>query len=141
QKLFTLIAWDKSEAFKGGPQHSIFHNINDVPPELRNRLMTRVLRYPDLYSLYLDTLLECATAADEPDPGSEGGPGWLEREIGGEYAQISAFAASDPVAPFTVDEFNQAVADLVAFARQRGESVRQQVQTARAFAASLSRRR
>ena len=57
QKTFMFIPWDKSEAFKAGPTSSVFHNISDVPDSLKNRLMTRVLSYPDLYNYYLDTLI------------------------------------------------------------------------------------
>ena len=39
---------------------SIWHNITDVPSSQRNRLMARALSFPDLYDLYLDTLMECA---------------------------------------------------------------------------------
>ena len=52
QKTFVFIPWDKSEAFKAGPTSSVFHNISDVPDSLKNRLMTRVLSYPDLYNQY-----------------------------------------------------------------------------------------
>ena len=103
--LFTFIAWDKSEAFKGGAEYGIFHNITDVPSWLQNRLMARAISYPDLYELYLDTLLECARSASEPAPGSTGGPGWLEREIQREYEQIRDAALADPVKPFSNDDF------------------------------------
>lgn len=35
-----MIPWDKSEAFKAGPESSVFHNLNDVPDAQRNRLVT-----------------------------------------------------------------------------------------------------
>ena len=55
--LFAFIPWDKSEAFKN-VGYGIFHNIGDVPPSEQNRLMMRVLSYPDLNNLYVETLLE-----------------------------------------------------------------------------------
>jgi spore coat protein CotH len=131
--LFTFVAWDKSEAFKSGPSFSVFHNIADSPPALRNRLMERVLSHFDLYQAYLDALLECVRSADQPESGTVG-PGWLEREIAREYQQIRDAALTDPMKPFTNDEFERAVTDLVVFARQRGESVTREVQTARSEA-------
>jgi hypothetical protein len=86
-KRFTFIPWDKSEAFKNGFDYGIFHNISDVPSLQQNRLMTRILRYPDLAELYLEILLEGAQSIDDRT-GSQDGRGWLEREIEREYGQI-----------------------------------------------------
>jgi hypothetical protein len=130
QNLFTLLPWDKSEAFKNGVTYSIFHNI-DVPSFRRNRLMDRVLSYPDLVNLYLDTLLECVQSAGEPAPGSPNGPGWLERELQSEYAQIREAALADPVKPFTNAEFERDVSDMVTFARNRGAAVAAEVESTR----------
>lgn len=132
EELFTFIAWDKSEAFKGGVEYGIFHNITGVPDAERNRLMTRVLSYPDLYDLYLDTLLECVRSAGDPENGSIGGPGWLEREIQRVYEQIRNAALADPAKTFTNDDFERAVDDLRVFARQRGDFVAREVAQARA---------
>ena len=71
QKRFQMIPWDKSEAFKAGPESSIFHNLNDVPEAQRNRLFTRILSYPELYTLYLDTLAQIANSAADGN--------WLEK--------------------------------------------------------------
>lgn len=130
QKLFTFIPWDKSEAFKSGYEYSIFHNLNDVPSWLQNRLMTRVLKEPDLYQVFLDTLVECADLADDRSD-SEDGRGWLEREIEKEYEQIREAALTDPFKPFGNDDFERAVSALGEFARRRGEFVRNQVALAR----------
>jgi len=132
KKLFTFIAWDKSEAFKGGYEHSILHNITDGPNANKNRLMTRALSYPDLYGAYLDALLDCARSAAEQATGVTNGPGWLEREIQREYEQIRDAARSDPQKLFTNDEFEQAVSDLSVFARRRGDFVTSAVGAARA---------
>ena len=61
--VFHFIDWDKSEAFKDTPDYWIWHNHLDVPETTRNRLWSRVMSYPDLKTLYLDTLLECANVA------------------------------------------------------------------------------
>ncbi len=131
QKLFTFIAWDKSEAFRGGVDYGIFHNITDVPAAQRNRLLSRTLSYRDLYDLYLDTLIECVKSANEVQAGSDDQRGWLEREVEREYNQIRAAELSDPQKNFSNDEFEQAVRDLATFARQRGAAVTGQVNAAR----------
>ena len=131
QKLFAFIEWDKSEAFKGGIAYPIFHNITDVPDAQRNRLLSRALAYPDLYDLYLDTLLECVASASQVEAGSADPRGWLEREVDREYTQIRGPMLSDSQKPFTNDEFEQAVRDLTAFAQQRGAFVTAQVNAAR----------
>jgi hypothetical protein len=127
---FTFIPWDKSEAFKGGVDFGIFHNIADVPPSSRNRLMARLLSFADLRAEYLDLLMGVARSADEPAPGTSG-PGWLQREIEREYAQVRESALADPKKPFTNEEFEQAVRDLLAFARERVGFIVQSVSAAR----------
>jgi spore coat protein CotH len=130
-KVFTFLPWDKSESFKSGPDLSVLHNIAGVPGSQTNRLMARALSYPDLYALYLDTLLACARSAEELAPGAVAGAGWLEREIQREYQQIREPAVADPVKPFSNDDFERAVADLIVFARERGAFVRRSVEEIR----------
>ncbi|OFW18031.1 MAG: hypothetical protein A3H97_04055 [Acidobacteria bacterium RIFCSPLOWO2_02_FULL_65_29] len=130
RKLFSFIPWDKSQAFLGGYTYSIWKNITDVPSAQRNRLMTRVLAYQDLYDLYLDTLLECVRSAEDPT-GFSDGKGWLEHEIQREYDQIRDAALADPDKPFTNAQFEQAIADLGVFSRQRGLWVSREVSDAR----------
>ncbi len=117
QKLFTLIAWDKSEGFQAGPTSSIFHNINDVPDAQLNRLVTRALSFGDLYNTFLDALLECARSAAETVAGDS--RGWMEREIQKEYAQIRDAARADTEKPYSNDAFEQAVTSLTDFAQRR----------------------
>jgi hypothetical protein len=128
---FTFIAWDKSEAFKGGKGYSIFRNIFDGPFAGKNVLLARAMALPDIYSAYLDALIDCANSAAQPAAGTTGGPGWLEREINREYAQIRDAARSDPQKLFTNDEFEAEVANLLDFARNRTAIVTQQVAGAR----------
>ena len=128
--MFTLIPWDKSQAFLGGVNYSIWHNIADVQSSLHNRLMDRVLSDPDLNSLYLDTLLEIAKSAADTT-GSTDGRGWLEREIQREYDQIRDAALADPDKPYSNAEFEQAVNDVRTFAGLRGENVTREVNQAR----------
>lgn len=129
QKTFVFIPWDKSEAFKAGPTSSVFHNISDVPDSLKNRLMTRVLSYPDLYNLYLDTLIACAQSAAELTSGDA--RGWLEREVQREYSQIRDAARADTEKPYSNDSFEAEIQLLLDFAHRRSDIVTQEVNGAR----------
>lgn len=125
---FFFIPWDESHAFQS-PTYSIWHNIFDVPDPLRNRLMQRVLGQADLFARYLDMLELAAASANEPT--APDGRGWLAREIEREYAQIRTSALSDTKKPFTNEEFEAGVADLLRFAATRGAFVAGQVASAR----------
>jgi spore coat protein H len=130
---FRLIVWDKSQAFVQGQGYSIWHNITDVPAANRNRLMDRALEYPDLRSLYLETLLEAGRAASEVLPGTLPGDarGWLEREIDRAYALISPSVLADTLKPYTNDEFVASVEALRVFARERTGFVNAEVAASR----------
>jgi spore coat protein CotH len=121
QHLHVFIPWDKSETMHDRTL-SIFHNVDDVPAEMQNRLMSRAMAYTDLSNLYLDTLLACADSAAELVP--DDARGWLEREIDREYQQIRDAALSDPEKAYTNDQFLQAVDDLRKFAQDRSVFVR-----------------
>lgn len=131
QKRFTFIAWDSSEAFKGGIEYGIWHNISGVPSWLGNRLVMRTFAHADLVDLYLESLLACARSAGEGLVDPHDGRGWLEQELLLEYNQVREAALADPVKPYTNDEFTRAVEDLLAFAQKRGEFVTQEVSRAR----------
>ena len=141
RKMFSIIPWDKSEAFKGGVNYGILHNILDVPSIRQNRLMARAMGQADLMNRYFDLILECARLASEPEAGSGDGRGWLEREVEREYQQVRAAALDDPVKPYSNAEFESAVEYLRAFARQRGAQVVEQVGGARPALAFSNRRR
>jgi hypothetical protein len=129
QKLFTFIPWDKSEAFRAGPTSSIFHNISDVGDAQKNRLMTRVLSYTDLYNFYLDSLVACALSASELTAGDS--RGWFEREVQKEYDQIRDAARADTEKPYSNDSFEAEVVALLDFARRRSGIVTQEANAAR----------
>jgi spore coat protein CotH len=118
RRQFTMIAWDKSEAFST-PFFEIFQRV------FENQLASRALDVPELRSLYFDTLLECVTSINEP--GSTDPRGWLDREIDRENAQIRDAVLADPVKPFANGDYDAAVAGLHDFARQRGPFVVQAV--------------
>jgi spore coat protein CotH len=129
QKRFQFIPWDKSEAFKAPADSSIFHNLSDVPDAQRNRLMMRVLSFPNLYNQFLDTLTQVANSAAEPGDGDT--RGWLEREIQKEYAQVRDAARADTEKPYSNDEFENSIQVLLDFSRNRSAQVAAQVAAAR----------
>jgi spore coat protein CotH len=112
--LATFIPWDKSEAFKLGPFYPIVAGIVVPDPE-RNRLMDRAMAVPELRDVYFDTLLRCAEIASTD--------GWLEQEIVREYDQIRQAALDDPMKPFSNEEFEFDVQQLLEFARARSAFV------------------
>jgi hypothetical protein len=141
RNLLAIIPWDKSNTFWKS-DYSIFRNIDDGQRNHQNRLATRALADPELRELYLSTILKCAdsiladpalTPTPVPAPGvvltpaPTGAPGWLETEIGRQYAQIHTAGLSDPVKPYTNTEFEDSIAGLIEFARARSDFVRQQV--------------
>ena len=125
---FTFLPWDKSNAFLGGARGSIWHGILDVPPAMQNVLIRRALARPGFLAIYLDTLLDCARTTEEV---GSSGTGWLAGEIERQYRDIHDLVWLDTKKPFTNAEFEQAVDDLRAFARERGAFVRESVAAAR----------
>jgi hypothetical protein len=111
------IAWDKSQAFFDGPAYPIFHNSNDVPPALRNRLFERLMAYAEFRNLYLDTLVLCGQLIAEVPPGDTRGA--LEIEAVRLADQIRAAVYEDTTKPYTNAQFEEAVAWIVEFARAR----------------------
>jgi len=120
-----FLPWDKSNAF-WAIDRPIFHNFS------WNLLTRRALAAaPDLIALYRDYLRQAADIA--------GGPGgWLEQEITKEYQQIRQAYYDDPLKlcdhhatgylrPCTNQEFEDEVAYLIQFARQRSAFVRAQL--------------
>jgi len=139
-----LFPWDRSQSFTGGPGFSIWHNIFDIPAQSRNRLMDRSVKFNNLLDVYLDTLLKAADLASTPVDTADSDaivasarsgaaapkpppPGWLETEILREYQQIRSVALSDAFKPWTNDEFEQGVEDLLTFARERSAFVKDEV--------------
>jgi spore coat protein CotH len=127
-KVFQLIAWDKSQTFSSATR-SIWQNIRGVNGSQMNRLMARALGSPDLYNLFLDTLLECARLTSEP--GTSDTRGWMLREIDREFAQIRDAVYADPEKNYTNEQFDGEVNKLRDFAAQRPESVTQEVNASR----------
>lgn len=142
RNLSTFIPWDKSEAFKDSAEHSIWFNI-DVASWLRNRLMERLMKYPEYVDRYLDELVRAAEIAAAPVPADPSPspaatpppstqPGWLEAEIQRQYKIIHDAALSDPYKPFSNDAFEAGVQAMLSYARARSTYVRDAVSRAKA---------
>lgn len=134
RSVFAILPWDKSDAFIAGPYATVWHNIRDVPVERQNRLVTRALRYADLYAAWLNDLGDCVRTTGELDLEAPEAGGWLEREVEKEYEQIRVAALADPAKPFSNEQFEQSVNDLRDFARYRGAFVSGEISGARSRA-------
>jgi hypothetical protein len=106
-----LIPWDADHAFSLPTDLSINYYLDT------NVLVRRVMAVPELRRLYLDALIECAELAVRVEAGDA--RGWLEREIERQAALLAAAVLTDPVVPFTFEEFETAIAALREFARAR----------------------
>ena len=115
--VFRFLPWDKDLAFLNKVS-SIWDNAG------RNVLTRRAFLSPELRRTFLASLMECADAAGGPN-------GWLEQEIGREYAMIREAALKDEKKPFSNEYFEATMEWIVDFARQRPESVVEQVEDAR----------
>ena len=73
-----------------------------------------------LRARYLDLVLEAVNLASSGD--------WLVREVTRDYQQIRESVLADPLKPYTIEEFDAAFAELLAFARTRPAFVTSQVQ-------------
>ena len=149
KRMSQLIPWDQDLAFAS----------MDTPPWQHmdtNVLATKIWDVPELRQVYLRTLLEVARSADAPaggfdaeDPSTrlcsvpDGEPpcGWLEEEVLREYAQIREAALADPLTPYSNEQFEQSMEFLRAFARHRGNVVREYVARLAPDLAAASRRR
>jgi hypothetical protein len=113
--LSQLLPWDKDTAF-WDRNYDIFQGVRD------NVLATRALEIPWLYRTYLETLLQCAKVATEPDA-PDSSTGWLEAETLRTIAQIRNAARADVNKRFSNERFEDELAKVLQFARQRGSYV------------------
>jgi hypothetical protein len=85
-----------------------------------NVLGAKIWNEPKYRSAYLNKLLDIADLLDS---------GWFQQRAQFEYEQIREAVYTDPLTPFTRDEFDQANAYVQQFARERGDVVRQYVRS------------
>lgn len=128
KSLSQFLLWDADNTFRA-IDYSIFSGHNE------NVLMRRVMRVPALRAAYFSTLLDAAASAEEVSEDEEKADkklgiaprGWLEREIDRLYALIGPTLRQDTLKAFTNDEFEEGVAFMKQFARERGPYVRCEV--------------
>jgi spore coat protein CotH len=126
--LSQFLLWDADNTF-----HAIDFPI--LAEHDQNVLMRRAMSLPTLRSAYFTNLLSAATSAEEfsedeaaADTDMGIAPrGWLEREIDRLSALIRPTVKTDTLKPFTNDEFEEAIALLKRFSRERGPFVRCEV--------------
>lgn len=128
KNLSQFLLWDADNTFRA-IDYSIFSGHNE------NVLMQRLMKIPALRSVYFTTLLEAAASAEEVSEDEAKADkklgiaprGWLEREIDRLYALIRPTMRSDNLKAFTNDEFEEGVAFMKQFSRERGPYVRCEV--------------
>jgi hypothetical protein len=122
RKLSQLLPWDKDQAF-WARDYDIFQGVND------NILAKRALAVPALYRTYLETLLECADVAMQPDS-PDSSTGWFEAEMQRTISQIHAAGYADENKRFSNERFDVELGKVLQFARERGPIVAHEAQYA-----------
>ena len=114
---FQFLPWDKDVNFR-----EVDRNVFD--PLVGNHLFTTAIQFDDLREAYVLALRRCAAIAGDRDAT---GQGWLEREIGRRASQIRAAALADDKKAWSNERFEQEVAWMSSFARQRSGQIERQV--------------
>jgi spore coat protein CotH len=122
RKLSQLLPWDKDQVF-WARDYDIFQGVND------NILAKRALEVPALHRTYLETLLECAEVAMQPDS-PDSSTGWFEAEIQRTISQIHAAGSEDENKRFDNERFDVELGKVLQFARDRGPIVAHEAQYA-----------
>lgn len=117
QSRFQIIPWDKDYTF--------WRFNNEIFTRIDNSVLARrALALPDVRQAYLDTLVAAADSSNDGQEGGDASTGWLAREVERLYGQVQGSVTDDPNKPFTVAQFEAAVAGLRTFAARRGNYVR-----------------
>ena len=115
---FQFIPWDKDVSFRE-VNRDVYAGLED------HSLVAAAFERRHLRAIYEDALRRVAAIADERAPGD--GRGWLERETVRLTALIRDWAHADPSKPWSNARFEQEVAWMATFAKQRGREVAEQV--------------
>ena len=99
-----LIPWDQDQAFRA-VDYPLLAGAGE------NVLMRRLLEDPRLRLAYVAAVREAVAVAQTDN--------WLEGELARQYALVHGAALADTFKLATNEEFEQAFADLIAFARRR----------------------
>ena len=118
-KRSQFLAWDKDNTF-----HSLDSDIMKGVNE--NVLARRTLALPQFRNRYFQQLNDAANSVMERDSEANDTRGWLEREVTRMSAQIRSAGLADNLKPFSNNEFESSMNDLLIFARERADVVRRQ---------------
>ena len=108
-----IFPWDADHTFQAADYPLLAGAAENV-------LMRRLLEDPVLRARYFQLVLEAVNAASSGN--------WLVNEVTRDYQQIRDSVLADPLKPYTIEEFDAAFAELLAFARTRPAFVTSQVQ-------------
>ena len=108
-----LFPWDADHTFQAADYPLLAGAAENV-------LMRRMLEDPVVRARYFQLVLEAVNAASSGN--------WLVNEVTRDYQQIRESVLADPLKPYTIEEFDAAFAELLAFARTRPAFVTSQVQ-------------
>jgi len=106
-----MLPWDADHAMYAH-DYSLLAGANE------NVLMRRSLEDPVLRARFFAFVTEAMQAA---------GDNWLANEIAFESQQVRESALADPFKPYSNEEFESAIADLVLFAQKRGAFVANEI--------------
>ena len=114
---FQFLPWDKD--------YNFWEIDRDVYAILEgNHLFSTAMQFGNLRDAYVKQLRRCAAIAAETD---RSGLGWLEREVGRHAKQIRAAALADEKKAWSNERFEQEIAWLARFARERSGEIERQV--------------
>lgn len=114
---FEFLPWDKDVNFQE-VDRDVYANLPT------NHLFSTALQFDDLRDHYVRALQRCAAIAAETDAS---GRGWLEREVTRIAELIRESAHADEKKAYANERFEQEVAWMLSFARQRSGRVTAQV--------------
>jgi spore coat protein H len=119
RRFAPFIPWDKDNAMTADGSRAIAYPIFQRFQD--NVLARKAIASPDLRAAYLDALAGAANGATR----------WMEDEIVRQAALIRVAAHADPFKPYSNQEFEEALAYVLRFARERPGNVRAQVAASR----------
>jgi spore coat protein H len=108
---WTFIPWDQDQSFAQ----------LDEPPSWNmapNVLAKKIWNEPKYRDRYLSMIMAIGSSVSAP-AGADASSGWLEQEVLNDAAQIRNAVYQDPLKQYSNDEFEQSVALMQQFGRQR----------------------
>jgi len=116
QKRFTFIPWDK-DVTMSRLDHPIDYHLDT------NVLVRRLMAWPELAQTYVEALRAAALEAEGPG-------GWLDRRLDRAYRLVRSAALDDTAKGFSNEVFEDHVAAVREFVRNRAELILRQLEPA-----------